>query len=67
MTARVDLHEAHAALDHAAGHEAAFGKVVGVLVADAVHGLGGVSFAGEVEDVGSLELHAGGHLVVGDA
>ena len=62
-----ELHEAHAAFDEAAGDEAAAAIAVGGLAADAVHDLRGLGFAGEVERVASLELHARGEFVTGHA
>lgn len=58
----VDLDEADAAFGEAAGHETLAAVVVGHFFADAIHLFGGFGFAGEVEDVGRIHLHAEGEV-----
>jgi len=52
------LDEADAALREAAGHEALAAVVLGRFFANAIPRFGGFGFAGEVEDVGRIHLHA---------
>ena len=60
--AAVDLHEAHAALDHAAGHEALLGEVGAARVVEAVEVLHLARLAADVERLGGGHLHAVGQL-----
>ena len=63
----VDLHEAHAALDHAAGEEAEPAHALGRLVVETVEFARGFSLAGEVDDARGFGLHARRHLVAGES
>ena len=63
----VDLDEAHAAFDHAAGEEAESAHALGRLVVEAVEFARGFGLAGEVDDAGRFGLHACGHLVTRQA
>src|SRR5262245_56330413 len=62
-----DDRESHAALDEAAGHQAAAGVVVGWLAADAVEIERGLCFAGEIKNLRRFGLHLEGEVVRGDA
>ena len=63
----VDLHEADALFDHAAGEETEAAHAFGGLVIESVEGARGFGLAGQVDDAGSFGLHARGHLVAGQA
>ena len=63
----VDLDEAHAALDHAAGKQAEPAHAFGRLVVEAVELACGFGLAGEVDDAWRFGLHARGHLVTREA
>ncbi len=63
----VDLHEAHAALDEAAGHEAFAAEVSRRALVQAVHFLGFGGLRGKVHQVGGFHLHAVGQLERVDA
>ena len=65
--ARVDLHEAHAALDQPAGHEAAAAKLLGDQVVEAVQPLGRLGLMREIDGLRCVRLHAKRQLVTGDA
>src|SRR5206468_7321565 len=58
-----DLHEAHAALEEAAGEQAAPPEVFRHFVVEAVKFARRLAFAGEVERRGRAELHAGGEFI----
>lgn len=58
----VDLDEADAAFGEASGHEALASVVLGRFLADAIHRFGGFGFAGEIEDIGRIHLHAEGEV-----
>jgi hypothetical protein len=62
-----ELHEADAALDHPPGDDAPAGEVGGDGVVEAVELPGRVSLAGEVEQLGGVDLELGGELVGFDA
>ena len=63
----VELHEADAALDQPAGHQAAAAVGVGRLAADAVHLQRGRRLPATGRGRRWPQLHAGGQLVAGDA
>ena len=64
-----ELDEAHALLEQATGKDAVLGEasLVDVGVVSAVHGAGRGRFAGEVGELGGVELHAGRELIGRDA
>ena len=65
--AGVELDEADAAFDEAAGEQAAGAEFVGALLVDAVELAGGGGFLGEIDGFGGGTLHAEGELVGADA
>ena len=67
VAAGVELDEAHAALDEAAGHEALAAELFGALIVQAVELLGLGRFACDVDGLGGVLLHAVGELVAFDA
>ncbi len=58
-----DLDEADARFAEAAGHETLASEFVGGILADAIEGAGGIGFIGDVEEGGSIGLHAPGEFV----
>ncbi len=63
-----ELHEAHAALDHAPGQQTVAGEAPVVVAAvQAVQVADGARLARQVGQLGHRRLHAKGHLVLGDA
>ena len=65
--AGVDLHEADAALDHAAGGDTLAGDMIATFVADAVEFFDVVGFPIDIEGFGSGGLHAVGEFEAFDA
>ena len=63
----VDLDEAHAALDKAAGHQAFFAEVLGAILVHAVEGFDVLGFLLKLDGLGGGGLHLVGELVGGDA
>src|SRR5690606_23640006 len=61
--ARVELHEADSALDHAPREETSRAELVRVLLADAVEAQGRFALAAQVEEIGRGGLHAERELV----
>ncbi len=67
LTGHEDLHEPHAALDEAPGHQAARAVGLGRRVVEAVEPVRFRRLAADVQGVGGGELHSGGQLEAGDA
>ena len=67
LAARINLHETHAAFHEAPGHETAFTKIIRILPANPVQLACNLSLAGDIERLTGLHLHAGGHLIIGNA
>ncbi len=61
------LHEAHPALDHAAGHQATPREVAAVVLIDSVEFAGGLALAVDVQQSRGGQLEPGGQLVAFDA
>ena len=62
-TARIELHEAHAILDHAARHQALGAEVARALARlDPIEALGGFGLTGKIHQSRRRGLHAIGQL-----